>query len=430
MDLIIPILILFLSFIILILFKVPISFALGISSLITIIYLDLPPMIVVQQLCNGLDNFSLMAIPFFILAGSIMADGGIAEILIDFSNILVGRVRGGLAMVNIIVSMFFGGMSGSSVADTSAIGSILIPMMVKKGYDKDYSTAVTITSSTQGLIIPPSHNVIIYSMAAGGVSIASLFLAGIIPGIMIGMFLMIPAYALATKRLYPKGKRYSIREALRVTKNALLGLFTIVIILGGVLSGVFTATESSAIAVVYAFCITFFVYRRVPLHTFPKILLKSTKTISMVLFLIANAAVFGWLLAYLQVPALAGRLILGISHNKYVILLLINVILLLMGMIMDMAPLILIMTPILLPIVTQVGVSPVHFGIIMMINLGIGLCTPPVGNTLYVGCAVGKISIEDETKSLWPFYLAMVAVLLLVTYVPFFAMYLPKYFFG
>ena len=428
-DASIPILILFLSFLILIALKVPISFALGISSLITIIYLDLPPMVVVQQICNGLDNFSLMAVPFFILAGSIMAYGGIAEILVDFSNILVGRIRGGLAMVNIVVSMFFGGMSGSSVADTSAIGSILIPMMVKKGYDRDYSTAVTITSSTQGLIIPPSHNVIIYSLAAGGVSIGSLFLAGMIPGVMVGLFLMIPAYILAVKKNYPKGERYSIREALRISKNALLGLFTIVIILGGVLSGVFTATESSAIAVVYAFCITFFVYRKVPLHTFNKILLESMKTISIVLFLIANAAAFGWLLAYLQVPELVGRLILGISQNRYVVLLLINGILLLMGMIMDMAPLILIMTPILLPIATQVGVDPIHFGIILMINLGIGLCTPPVGNTLYVGCAVGKITIEEETKSLWPFYLAMIAVLLLVTYVPFFTMYLPKHFF-
>ena len=414
------------SFFVLLLLRVPISFSLAISSFITTFYLKIPPMVVVQKMCDVLDNFSLMAIPFFILAGQIMAQSGIARRLVDFSNILVGRMRGGLAIVNIVASMLFGGMSGSSVADTASIGSILIPEMVRKGYDRDYSIAVTVTSSTQGLIIPPSHNAIIYAYAAGGLSIARLFLAGAIPGVLIGLFLLIPSYYIAVKRNYPVGERVSLKEALRITRESILGLLTIVIIIGGVLSGVFTATESSAIAVVYAFLISVFFYREMDFKKFMRVIWDSVKTISAVMFLIASASAFGWLLAYLKIPDAIASAVLSFSSNKYLILLLINIILLLLGMIMDMAPLILITTPIFLPIVTKVGVDPIHFGIIMLMNLGIGLCTPPVGNTLFVGCIVGKMKMEEVVKALWPFYIAMIIVLFLVTYVPFFATWLPS----
>jgi len=418
--------ILLVSFFVLLFLKVPISFSLAISSFITTFYLKIPPMVVVQKMCDVLDNFSLMAIPFFILAGQIMAQSGIARRLVDFSNILVGKMRGGLAIVNIVASMLFGGMSGSSVADTASSGSILIPEMVKKGYDRDYSIAVTVTSSTQGLIIPPSHNAIIYAYAAGGLSIARLFLAGAIPGVLIGLFLLIPSYYIAVKRNYPVGERVSLKEALRITRESILGLLTIVIIIGGVLSGVFTATESSAIAVVYAFLIAAFFYREMDFKKFMRVIWDSVKTISAVMFLIASASAFGWLLAYLKIPDAIASAVLSFSSNKYVILLMINIILLLLGMIMDMAPLILITTPIFLPIVTKVGVDPIHFGIIMLMNLGIGLCTPPVGNTLFVGCIVGKMKMEEVVKALWPFYIAMILVLFLVTYVPFFATWLPS----
>lgn len=419
------IIILFGSFLVLLFFGIPISFTLSMSSIFTMIYLKIPLMVIGQKMSDVLDNFSLMAIPFFILAGQIMSDSGIARRLVDFSNLLVGRMRGGLALVNIVASMFFGGMSGSSVADTASIGSILIPAMVKKGYDRDYSIAVTVTSSTQGLIIPPSHNAIIYAYAAGGLSIARIFLAGAIPGVMIGLFLMIPSYIIAVKRGYPVGKEFKLKHVLKTTEEAFLGLFTIVIIIGGILSGIFTATEASAIAVVYAFFVAFFVYREIPLSKFWEILWDSGKTIIAVMFLIASASTFAWLMAYLRIPNAIAQAVLGVSSNKYIILLIINIVLLGLGMIMDMAPLILITTPIFLPIVTNLGVSPIHFGIIMLMNLGVGLCTPPVGNTLFVGCIVGKMKIEQVVKALWPFYIVMVFVVLLVTYVPFFAMWLP-----
>ena len=419
------IIILFGSFLILLFLGIPISFTLTISSIFTMIYLKIPLMVIGQKMSDVLDNFSLMAIPFFILAGQIMSDSGIARRLVDFSNLLVGRIRGGLAFANIVASMFFGGMSGSSVADTASIGSILIPAMVKKGYDRDYSIAVTITSSTQGLVIPPSHNAIIYAYAAGGLSIGRLFLAGAIPGVMIGLFLMIPAYIIAVKKNYPVEKKMKFKDALKISREAFFGLFTIVIILVGILSGIFTATEASAVAVVYALFIAFFIYKELTFSKFWEIFWGASKTIISVMFLIASASTFAWLMAYLRIPNMIAQAVLNISSNKYIILLTINIILLLLGMIMDMAPLILIITPIFLPIVTNLGVSPIHFGVIMLMNLGIGLCTPPVGNTLFVGCIVGKMKVEQVVRALWPFYIAMVLVVLLVTYVPFFAMWLP-----
>jgi len=415
------------SFLSLILIGIPIAYALGISSIITMIYLELPVIVVFQKISDGMDSFSLIAIPFFVLAGQIMADGGMARRLVDFSNLLIGWVQGGLAMVNVLASMFFGGISGSSVADTSSIGSIMIPMMRDKGYDDDYSVNVTITSSTQGIIIPPSHNAIIYSLAAGGtVSIAKLFLAGIVPGIMVGLALMLVSYIIAKKRNYPKGELVTLREATVICKEAIWGLVTAFIIVGGVLSGVFTPTESSAIAVVYALLVTFFIYRDIPISRIGSILANAFKTISIVIILIGTSSAFGWLIAYMRIPALVSEAMMGLTSNPILILMMMNVMLLVFGTIMDMAPLILIVTPILLPVAKFIGMDPVHFGIMMMLNLGIGLCTPPVGSTLFVGCAIGEVSMEKVVKSIWPFYFTMIAVLLIVTYFPIFSMWVPS----
>lgn len=415
------------SFLTLIVLGVPIAYSLGVSSIITMVFLDIPVIVVFQKISDGMDTFSLIAIPFFVLAGQIMADGGMARRLVNFSNLLIGWVQGGLAMVNVLASMFFGGISGSSVADTSSIGSIMIPMMKDKGYDADFSVNVTITSSTQGIIIPPSHNAIIYSLAAGGtVSIAKLFLAGIIPGIMVGLSLMVVSYVIAKKRNYPKEEMVTLKEGLIICKEAIWGLVTALIIVGGVLSGVFTPTESSAIAVVYALFVTFFIYRDIPLAKIGMILANAFKTISIVIILIGTSSAFGWLIAYMRVPVLVSETMLSLSENPIIIMIMINVMLLAFGTIMDMAPLILIVTPILLPVAKFAGMDPVHFGIVMMLNLGIGLCTPPVGSTLFVGCAIGEVSMEQVIKSIWPFYFSMVVVLLIVTYIPFFSMWIPN----
>jgi len=415
------------GFILLMILRVPITYSLASVSLATAIYLKIPLMAIVQQMVQGVRSFSLLAIPFFIIAGEMMGQGGIARKLIELANVFVGRIRGGLAMVNCVDSMFFGGISGSAVADVASTGTIIIPMMKMKGYDEDFAVALTVASSTQGVIIPPSHNMIIYSMAAGGVSVGRLFLAGYVPGISLGLSMMVISYIIAKKRNYPKEDAVSFKGALKIFKDAALGLMTAVIIMGGVISGIFTATESAAIAVIYAFFITFFVYKEIPLKAMRGILYNSLKTLTMVMALIAAASAFGWLMAYLRIPAKATELILSVTTNKYLLLLLINVLLLFLGMIMDMAPLILICTPILYPVVvTSLGLSPVHFGIIMMINLAIGLCTPPVGSALFVGCAVGKISVEKVTKALLPYYLSMVVVLMLVTYIPEITMFLPN----
>lgn len=415
------------SFAVLLVLKVPITFTLAVSSIFTAMYLKIPLMVILQQMVQGVNSFSLLAIPFFIIAGEIMGEGGISRRLIEFSNLIVGRVRGGLAQVNVLASMFFGGISGSAVADVSSIGTILIPMMKKQGYKSDFSVAVTVTSACQGIIIPPSHNMIIYSLAAGGVSVGRLFLGGFIPGVSLGIALMIVCYILAVKQNHPRGGSYTWKEAVRVTKEAVLGLITAVIIMGGVISGVFTATESAAVACIYAFFITFFVYREIPLSRMNKILYSSLKTLAMVMSLIAAAKAFGWLLAYLRIPALATSALLSISDNPVILLLLINLLLLGLGCIMDMAPLILITTPILFPVVVRtLGMDPVQFGIMMMLNLGIGLCTPPVGSALFVGCAVGKISIEKASRAMIPFYLAMVVTLLLITFVPQIVMFVPN----
>ena len=415
------------SFGVLLLLRVSITFTLAFASIITAMYLNIPLMAVIQRMVQGVNSFSLLAIPFFILAGEIMGQGGISRRLIEFSNLLIGRMRGGLAQVNVLASMFFGGISGSAVADVSSIGTIMIPMMKEKGYDADYSVAVTVTSACQGIIIPPSHNMIIYSLAAGGVSIGRLFLGGFVPGVTLGLALMIISWIIAVRRGYPKEARYSLKEALKISKDAILGLFTAVIIIGGVISGVFTATESAAIAVIYAFFITFYVYKEVPLGRMRQILYSSLKTLAMVMSLIAAASAFGYLMAYLRIPAKATEALLSITSNRVVLLLLINLLLLLLGMIMDMAPLILITTPILFPVVVGVlGMNPIHFGIMLMLNLGIGLCTPPVGSALFVGCAVGRVSMEEATKAMLPFYVMMLIVLMLVTFIPEIVMLVPE----
>ena len=418
-------------FAVLLILRVPITFTLAISSIVTAFYLNIPLLAIVQRMVQGVNSFSLLAIPFFILAGEIMSQGGISRRLIEFSNILIGRVRGGLAQVNVLASMFFGGISGSAVADVSSIGTIMIPMMKKKGYDADFAVGITVTSACQGVIIPPSHNMIIYAMAAGGVSVGRLFLGGFIPGVLLGISLMIISFIIATKRNYPKEERYSLKESLQITKDAILGLFTAVIIIGGVISGIFTATESAAIACLYSFIITFFVYREIPLRRFMGILYSSLKTLAMVMSLIAAASAFGWLLAYLRIPAAATSALLTISENRVVLLLMINLLLIGLGTIMDMAPLILITTPILYPVVvTALGMSPIQFGVMLILNLGIGLTTPPVGSALFVGCAIGKISIEKATKGMLPLYTMMIIVLLMVTFIPDLVMFIPNLIMG
>jgi len=425
-DLNLAIGILFGTFIFLLILRVPISISLIISSIATALYLKIPLLIISQRMVKGVESFSLLAIPFFIIAGEMMGSGGMSKRLIDLSNVFVGRIQGGLAQINVLTSMIFGGISGSAVADVSSEGTIIIPVMKQKGYDDDFSVAVTVATSCEGVIIPPSHNMIIYAVAAGGVSVGRLFLAGIIPGILLGLATMILCFIIAKKRNYPKEEKISFIQGIKIIWKSLLGIGTIVIIMVGVLSGMFTATESAAIAALYAFIVTFFVYREIPLKAFKGILFNTLKTLSMVMSLIAAASAFGYLMAYLRVPAMATELLMSISHNKYVLLFLINVLLLILGCVMDMAPIIIIVTPILMPVLAAIGVSPIHFGIILMLNLSVGLCTPPVGSALFVGCAVGKISIEKVTKALLPFYAVMVIVLLLITYIPDIAMFLPN----
>ena len=404
--------------------RLPIAFALGVSSVVTAWYLHIPTLMIFQRMVNGVNSFTFLAVPFFIVGGQLMAEGGISDRLIKFADVLVGKLRGGLAMVNVFASMLFGGISGSSVADVSSIGSLLIPMMKKQGYDSDYSVAVTITSSVQGVIIPPSQNVIYYALAAGGLSIGKLFLAGYIPGVILGFSLMFVSYAIAAKRRYPKGRSYTLRDAITISLDALIGLFTIVIIMGGVLLGIFTATESAAAATVYALIITIFVYREMPLRSIHKVLRDSLRTLSMIIAIIGTSSAFAFLLAYLKVPALVTNFLLTISDSKIVIILLINLLLLVLGMLMDMGVLILLLTPILLPATVKIGIDPIQFGIMMMLNLGIGLCTPPVGTSLFVGCAIAELPIEKSLKALFPFYLVMLCVLLLVSFVPELSLYL------
>ena len=408
---------------------VPVAYAVGISAIIGAWYIDIPLEAVMIQLTSGVNKFSLLAIPFFILAGAIMAEGGIARRLVNFAYIFVGFIRGGLSLVNIVASTFFGAISGSSVADTASIGSVMIPEMDKKGYPRDFAAAVTASGSVQAILTPPSHNSVIYSLATGGtVSIAALFIAGILPGLLLSFSLMVMCVAFAHKRGYPKGERVPFRQALKIFVDTLWRLMTVVIIMGGILSGIFTATESAAIACLWAFFVTMFIYRDYKWSELPKLMFRTVKTVTIVMILIGFAAAFGAVMTYMQLPMRITEAFTSISDNKYVILMCINIMLLLIGTLMDMAPLILILTPVLLPVTNALGIDPVHFGMIMLVNLGIGLITPPVGSVLFVASAVSKQKIEQVVKAMLPFYLVLFLVLMLVTYIPAISLFLPKLF--
>jgi len=412
------------SFFLLILCGVPIAISLGISAILSAATTGVGIAMMGQRIASSMQSFPLLAIPLFVLAGAIMAKGGVAKRLVNLAYVIVGPLPGGLAIVNCIDSMFFGGVSGSSVADISSTGPIIIPMMVEKGYDRDFSTAITVASSTQGIIIPPSHNMVIYSMVAGGVSVAQLFLAGYIPGVMLGVFLAITCFIIALKRGYPREKIPPLPQIVKIVWEGIMSLLAAVIIVVGIAAGIFTATEASAVAVLYAAFLGFFVYRELEIKDLWPIFIDAVKTTSVVLMLIGCASAFGWMMTYLQIPAKVMVFFLGITHNPFIILLLINLLLLILGCVMDVAPLIVITTPVLLPVVQAVGMSPVTFGIVLLLNLAIGLTTPPVGAGLFVGCMVGKTTLEKCSKAmilLWP---AMLAVLLLTTYVPWFTTFL------
>jgi len=414
------------SFALLAALGVPVAYALGLSAIIGALWAEIPLEAVMIKMSDGVDEFALLAIPFFVLAGGIMAEGGMAARLILLAKIFVGFIRGGLALVNILASTLFGCVSGSSVADTASIGSVMIPQMVKQGYSRVFATNVTICGSVQALLIPPSHNAVIYSIAAGGtVSIASLFLAGVFPGLLFGLSLVGLVLWTARKRGFGREQPIPLRDVPRIVLDALWGLVTIVIIMGGILSGVFTPTESAAVACVYAFLVTFLVYRDYKWRDLPHLIHRVVKTVAMVMMLIGFSVAFGYMMAILQIPAKVTAFFLTISENKYAFLLMVNILLLVLGTFMDLAPMLLICTPIFMPVILKLGIDPVHFGMIMILNLGIGLITPPVGPTLFVGCAIGKVTMEQVTKELWPFYGAMCFALLLVTYIPAISLWLP-----
>jgi tripartite ATP-independent transporter DctM subunit len=404
-----------------------VAYALGMAALLGALWIDLPLDAVMIQMASGVNKFSLLAIPCFVLAGAIMAEGGMSRRLVAFAGVLIGFVRGGLSLVNILASTFFGAISGSSVADTASIGSVLIPEMEKKGYPRPFATAVTVSGSVQAILIPPSHNAVIYSMAAGGsVSVAALFMAGVFPGLLLGLSLAIYCLYVARKENYPKGRVIPLKEALKICVEALWGLATMGIILGGILSGVFTATESASIAVLWAFFVTMFIYRDYKWKDLPKLMHRTVKTVTIVMILIGFAASFGYIMTLMMIPLKITALFTALSSEPWVILLCVNIMLLALGTLMDMAPLILILTPILLPVMKTIGVDPVHFGMIMMINLGIGLITPPVGAVLFVGSAVAKLKIEQVVKAMKPFFVILLFVLMLVTCVPQISLWLPR----
>ncbi len=405
----------------------PVAFALGVAAVSAFFYEGLPMMIAFQRIISGISVFSLMAIPFFIFAGELMFHGGIAMRLVRFASSAVGAVRGGLGIVNVFSSMLFGGISGSAIADISALGSIMIPVMKEKGYDDDYAVNVTVTSSLAGIIIPPSHNMIIYAVAVGGgVSISKLFLAGVVPGVLMCFCLAVVAYLVAVKRGYSSEVFPGFLILAQHFFMALPGLMTAVIIVGGVLSGIFTVTESGAFGTIYAFLVTIIVYRSLSWAKFKIAVVNSVRTTSMVMILIACAGAFAYLLTFYQVPDKTAMLLTSISENPIAILLMINLVLLLLGMIMDMAALILICTPIFLPVAISIGIDPYQFGMILLINLGLGLCTPPVGTCLFVGCAVGGVKLEDAIKTIWPFYIGILVALMLVSFVPAISLTLPN----
>jgi tripartite ATP-independent transporter DctM subunit len=408
---------------------VPIAYSLALAAIAGAFWIGIPLEAVMLKISDGVSKVAMLTIPFFVLAGAIMAEGGMARRLVAFADVLVGvtRVRGGLSVVNVLATTFLSGISGSAVADTSAIGSVMIPQMEKTGFPRVFATNVTITASVQALLVPPSHNAVIYSLATGGtISIISLFMAGVVPGLLLGLSLVVLVVAIAYRDRHPRGQTVPLGEAVKITIDAAWGLITLVIILGGILGGVFTAVEAGAVACVWAFFVTMFVYRDYRWRDLPGLVHRTLRTVAMVMTLIACASSVGYVMALTQMPAKITAFFLTISSDKNVILFLINILLLVLGCLVDMAPSILICTPILLPVMVNFGVDPVHFGMIMLLNLGIGLCHPPVGAILFVGCAVGKVSIEEVMRRIWPFYGVMFAVLMLVTYVPSISLWLPR----
>ncbi|HSR76859.1 MAG TPA: TRAP transporter large permease [Xanthobacteraceae bacterium] len=408
---------------------VPIAYSLALAAIAGAFWIGIPLEAVMLKISDGVSKVAMLTIPFFVLAGAIMAEGGMARRLVAFADVLVGvtRVRGGLSVVNVLATTFLSGISGSAVADTSAIGSVMIPQMEKSGFPRVFATNVTITASVQALLVPPSHNAVIYSLATGGtISIISLFMAGVVPGLLLGLSLVVLVVVIAYRDRHPRGQTVPLGEAVKITIDAAWGLITLVIILGGILGGVFTAVEAGAVACVWAFFVTMFIYRDYRWRDLPGLVHRTLRTVAMVMTLIACASSVGYVMALTQMPAKITAFFLTISSDKNVILLLINILLLVLGCLVDMAPSILICTPILLPVMVNFGVDPVHFGMIMLLNLGIGLCHPPVGAILFVGCAVGKVTIEEVMRRIWPFYGVMFMVLMLVTYVPSISLWLPR----
>ena len=410
---------------------VPIAVCIALSTLSTMVMtMDFMPAVttIAQRMAGGLNSFALLAIPLFILSGQLMAQGGIARRLIEFSKAMIGMVPGGLAFVNVISCTLFGAISGSSIAATTAVGSFMIPEMKKEGYDSNFAAAITVTSATTGLLIPPSNTLIVYAVASGGVSIAALFVAGYVPGILISIATIIVCAIYARRHNFPAGERVPARVAMKYTVAALPSLFLIVLVIGGILAGIFTATEAGAIAVLYALLLSAVVYREIGFADIASICLKAAQTTAVVMFLIAASIAMSWILAYENIPAIVAETLVGISDNPIVILLLINIVLLLVGIFMDMTPAVLIFTPIFLPVAMELGMSPLHFGIMLVLNLCIGLCTPPVGTILFVGCALAKTTIDKMVRPMLPMYAAMFVVLMLITYIPELSEGLPRFF--
>ena len=427
----ISILVLLITFVVLLALNVPISISIGVATLLTMLFtIDVEPALVTisQRMASGINSFALLAIPFFILSGILMGRGGIAHRLIEFAKVFFGMLPGGLAFVNIISCTLFGAISGSAVAATSAIGGFMVPAMNKEGYDKNFSAAVTVTSSTTGLLIPPSNILIVYSLASGGVSIAALFIAGYLPGILLMLGLMVSCGIYAKAKGYPVGKRMSLREAVKKTLDAIPSLFLIVLVIGGIIGGYVTATEASVIAVLYSLLLSVVFYREVKVKEIPSILIKSVETTAIVMLLIGTSSAMSWILSYENIPQAISTALITLSDNPILILLIINLVLLVVGIFMDMTPAVLIFTPIFLPVVAELGISPLHFGIMMVLNLCIGLCTPPVGSVLFVGCGIAKTTIAKMVRPLLPMYFAMFAVLMMVTYMPWVSEALPRYF--
>ncbi len=419
------------AFIVACLLGMPVAYSLGLAAVVGALWIDIPLEAIALKTSDGMDDFPLLAIPFFLLAGAIMGEGGMAARIVNLAKVFVGFIRGGLALVNLLASSMFGAISGSSVADTASIGSVMIPQMVKAGYPRLFAVSVTVSGSLQPLLLPPSHNMVIYSLAAGGtVSVAHLFVGGIIPGLLLCLGLMSLVLVFAYRNNLPKGEIIPLGQALRIAVDAVWGLVTVVIIMGGILSGIFTPTESAAVACIWAFLVTMFVYRSYKWSELPTLIGRVVRTIGMVMIMIGFSMAFGYMMALMRFPTLAAEFFAAIASDKYMFLLYVNILLLLLGTFMDLAPMLLICTPVFMPIIQTFGIDPVHFGIIMIFNLGIGLLTPPVGPTLAVGCAIGKVSMESLSRAILIFYVPLIGVLMIVTYVPELTLWLPRLLLG